>query len=172
MELSDKEKTKSGLKKIYVLSQYLYDKMAKKNELNEDNVESFDVAFISTVNVHKYKDEGMKSLYDRENIHWFNENHSNVLNLEFDDVIRDNKDEYKAFSEEQAQEIIGVIDRNKNKIFLIHCLGGISRSRAIGQFLCDYYLWVDKKWFNKNLKPEIQPNRKVYNELKKKFQLY
>ncbi|MDR1582734.1 MAG: hypothetical protein LBS55_05660 [Prevotellaceae bacterium] len=40
----------SSLKKIYVLSQFSFNTIAKENELNDDNVESFkDTAFISIV---------------------------------------------------------------------------------------------------------------------------
>jgi predicted protein tyrosine phosphatase len=110
-------------------------------------------------------------MYDRDNLHWFKKNHDNVLNLEFDDVesdvALDGKNKYKAFSEEQAREVAEFIDKNKNKTFLIHCLAGISRSGAVGRFLYDYYPWVDREWFDVNVKSRIQPNQRVYNELKK-----
>ncbi|MDR0762850.1 MAG: hypothetical protein LBF13_07390 [Campylobacteraceae bacterium] len=41
-----------------------------------------------------------------------------------------------------------------------------------GCFLYDYYPWVDREWFEVNVKSRIQPNQKVFNELKKKIIAY
>jgi protein tyrosine/serine phosphatase len=161
------------LKKIYVLSQFSFDEIAKENDLDDDNVELFkDTAFISIVNANGY-DGDMQNRYDSDDLHWFKKNHDNVLNLEFDDVesdvALDGTNQYTAFSEEQAREVVEFIDKNKNKTFLIHCLAGISRSGAVGRFLYDYYPWVDREWFDVNVKRRIQPNQRVYNELKKVY---
>jgi hypothetical protein len=160
----------NNLKKIYILSQLSFSNVAKENNLTDDNVELFkETAFISIINTNSYND--MQSIYSRDNAHWFKENHSNVLNLEFDDVesdtVLEGDTKYKAFSEEQARETIEFIDKNKYKTFFIHCLAGISRSGAVGRFLYDYYPWVDREWFDVNVKQKILPNQKVYIELKK-----
>jgi predicted protein tyrosine phosphatase len=157
-----------SLKKIHVRSQFSFDKIVKENDLNDDNVELLkDTAFISIISANAYGDS-MQGMYDQ---HWFRKNHDNVLNLEFDDVEDDatsiGKNKYKVFSKEQAREVVEFIDRNENKTFLIHCLAGVSRSGAIGLFLYDYYPWVDREWFDVNVKPRIQPNQRVYSELKK-----
>jgi predicted protein tyrosine phosphatase len=149
----------------------LFDKTAKENNLNDDNVESFKgTAFISIASANAYGDS-MQDMYDDGSLHWFRKNHDNVLNLEFDDVEGDaasaGKNGYKVFSEEQAREVVEFIDRNENKTFLIHCLAGVSRSGAVGLFLYDYYPWVDREWFDVHVKLRIQPNQRVYRELKK-----
>jgi hypothetical protein len=172
MKKKSQKGTMNGLKEIYVLPQFLFDQIAKENDLTDSNVESFkDTAFISIINANSY-DDGIANSHSSDSAHWFKENHGNVLNLEFDDVEANATPEgecrYKAFSEEQAQEVVEFIERNSNKTFLIHCLAGVSRSGAVGLFLYDYYPWVDREWFEMNVKSGIQPNQKVLNELKKK----
>ena len=71
--------------KITVLSHYLFDKLMKEFKLNDENVESQDMAFISIIGAPEcleyYLDEG-------ETKHYFGD-HPNVLNLEFDDIEDD-----------------------------------------------------------------------------------
>lgn len=127
-------------KKVNVLSHVLFNELCNNNNWSDDNVESLtDSAFISVVCT-----EDVVKYYNGEisGEHWFKKNHPNVLNIEFDDVLYDiivNDTEAKALSQEQAQEIVDFIERNKGKDFYIHCTAGISRSGAIGTFIAENY---------------------------------
>ena len=129
--------------------------------ITDDNVEERDlVAFISI------NDTGKDSYFKR--------NHKNVLTLHFDDVDKDgetsptNYGDTKAFSEDQANEIIEFIKKNSGaEDFIVHCHAGISRSGAVGRFINDY-LGGDKELFER-MNPRIVPNGRVLELLNKFF---
>ena len=83
----------------------------------------------------------------------------NILQLEFDDV-------FDSFTEQHAEQIIDFVEKNKNKrVMYVHCDAGISRSGAVGLWMCRY-LGEDEEDFrtrNKN----IHPSPNVMNILKK-----
>jgi predicted protein tyrosine phosphatase len=108
-----------------------------------------------------------------DNEHFFKENHSNVLNIDFwdiDEEINTNKGKLLPFTLEQAREIINFIENNHHKDFYIHCHAGISRSAAVGYFIRDYYDWIDKERFDKLYSGTKSPNVCVYSLLKKAYE--
>jgi len=88
------------------------------------------------------------------------------LNLKFSDIEKEKKGEI-LFNEDHAKKIFELINKVKNKaeILIIHCQAGISRSGAVGLFLCRalglneglFWLW----------NPRIYPNNHVLNVLGK-----
>lgn len=126
--------------KIKVLSQYLFDEDMKMMGLNDSNVEDKNMAFISIVNT----EECLKYYLEEDIKHYFKENHSNVLNLDFDDSpcnIIYNGHQFKTMSIEQAEKTIDFIENAIKKgvdEIIIHCLAGYSRSRGIGEFIYRY----------------------------------
>lgn len=97
---------------------------------------------------------------------WFDRDHPNVLRLWFDDVFADteksptNKNQCRAFTEEQAAKVFAFIKENRDKDFIVHCSAGISRSGAVGAFINDY-LDSDKEFFHKFNFERIFPNAHV-----------
>lgn len=93
---------------------------------------------------------------------YFN-NHKNVKVLYFDDVEEDletNQGTAKAFTKQQAAEIIDFLEQNKQATTcIVHCTAGISRSGAVGLFVNDYF-GADYDTF-KVLNPHTLPNGKV-----------
>jgi predicted protein tyrosine phosphatase len=71
----------------------------------------------------------------------------------------------KAFTVEQAKELLQFIDTHKHKsLCMIHCAAGISRSGAVGTFLNDY---LRQDWHEfKRQNPFIHPNPHVLRVLK------
>lgn len=126
--------------KIIVLSHYLFDEEMKKNGLNDENVENINTAFISIIGTPEcltyYLDEGNTK-------HYFC-NHNNVLNLDFDDISDDvmyNGHHFKTISMEQAEKTVDFVENSiKNGVdtIKIHCRAGMSRSRAVAEFIYRY----------------------------------
>lgn len=90
---------------------------------------------------------------------------SNVKILNFDDVENDSKIpllgtdnayDAKAFTIDQAIDLLEFLDKNKDKeTCIVHCSAGISRSGAIGTFVNDYFKgdYFDFKRQNSHIKP-------------------
>lgn len=127
------------MEKVEAFSHYLFDKMCENKKINDFNVGCIqDKAFISIVGT---KDVQEYYLEEKE-YHWFKHKHSNVLNLEFDDVDEDKEWDghvAMAITDEQAEEIVNFIEENLGKNFLIHCRAGMSRSQAIKHFIVSNY---------------------------------
>ncbi len=131
--------------KIEVLSHYRFDEKMREMNLNDENVEKTNTAFISIIGTPEcleyYLDEG-------DTKHYFKD-HSNVLNLDFDDIGTDvmyNGHHFKTMRMEQAEKTIDFIEDNINKgveQFYIHCRAGYSRSRAVGEFIYRYCIEND-----------------------------
>lgn len=124
---------------IEVMSHKDFDYDMKMSGLNDDNVENVkDIVFISIIGT---EDCNKYYLNEPDTKHWFSKNHTNVLNLEFDDISEDREYKghlFKALSIDQAKQIVEFINRNINDgaiTFKIHCRAGISRSRAVGEFI-------------------------------------
>jgi len=159
------------LNRVHVLCQSDFDLLMKNHNFTDDNIEEQrNTAFISIIATKSCNEEYIIKKHGVDTKHWFKEKHSNVLNLEFDDIEEDlifsNGVVYKTITTEQADKIIGFIDKNNNKDFLIHCYAGISRSGAVALFLNDFYDWIDKETFQLDYENRIHPNQKVYHELK------
>ncbi len=83
-----------------------------------------------------------------------------VLTLYFDDIIRE-VDGAVLFSEEQAEQIIDFIRKNRNtETLLVHCYGGESRSRAVAAFAVKMLGYDNSKYFKTG-----HPNQHVYDVL-------
>ena len=78
------------------------------------------------------------------------------------------------FSIEQAETIIGFItlcdqDDEEDCVLVVHCDAGISRSGAVGSFICDY-LGLNHKEFLK-VNPQVLPNQYVLRLLKEESKI-
>ncbi|GHV66035.1 hypothetical protein FACS1894199_08490 [Bacteroidia bacterium] len=158
-------------RKITTMPQEEFDNLMREYELNDENIEQqVGMALISII-CSRVSYGYMVDKHGLGEKHYFNENHSNVLNLDFDDIEADETyadgTTCKAFSSQDADKVIHFIEANVNKEFIIHCFAGVSRSGAIAQFMRDYYPWVNKSFFDIEVKPGIRPNAKVLSELKK-----
>lgn len=134
---------------IVVYNHKNFDTFCSHNAITDDNVETIfnNCAFISII--------GTKNclecyLNEKSTKHWFKENHSNVLNLEFDDIDEDIKVNgilYKALSAKQSLQLYEFIENNLGKTFFVHCRAGKSRSQAVAKFineLVDKYVIIHK----------------------------
>jgi len=147
----------TGPIKIYIRSKPEFNDLMIANNLSDKNVEEkTDVAFISINDTH-----------GNWSVSWFDQDHPNVLRLWFDDVEQDtdkfsptNEISVKAFTVEDAKKLRDFIKSNKDKkVFIVHCSAGISRSGAVGQFICDFFR-CDREEFLKD-NPFIHPNARV-----------
>lgn len=120
-----------GLKKINVYPHWKFDDELSRMGLTDENVESFkDDAFIDIIG--KGADDGLK--------HYFSRDHENVLNLEFDDIDKEEEkfgtqDTLYGMTREQAEDVIYFITKNLDRSFTICCAAGMSRSQAVGNFI-------------------------------------
>lgn len=147
----------TGPIKIFIQSKPEFNDLMDTNNLSDDNIEErSDVAFIS---INDTRGSWSQS--------WFKHDHPNVIRLWFDDVENDtdkfsptNKDGVKAFSVNDAKKLKKFIIDNKNKkSFIVHCSAGISRSGAVGQFICDYFGCNREEFLRDN--PYIHPNGRI-----------
>jgi protein-tyrosine phosphatase len=131
---------KTSVTKVVVLSHYLFDRKMMELDLNDENVNKSNMAFISIIGtpecLNYYLDEG-------DTKHYFID-HDNVLNLEFDDIGDDvmyNGHHFKTINMNQAEQAVDFIEKalkcNVECIY-IHCRAGMSRSRAFGEFIYRY----------------------------------
>lgn len=138
--------------KITILSKFDFEERMKMFGITNDNVENIkDTFFISIQHT------GVDKTYFV--------NKQNVKVLFFDDCLL--SDQYcTVMSEDQALELLDFIDEHKDKKFcVIHCAAGISRSGAVGTFICDYTDSNFKSFIQDN--PQIHPNVVVLNLMKK-----
>lgn len=91
----------------------------------------------------KYRLEADKGDFDNEHLL---ESSERVLNLDFDDVPGPYDLHYKehwmlSMSGKQAYEIVRFIEKHveEERSFVIHCKAGESRSRAIGEFILEFF---------------------------------
>ena len=162
--------------KIKVLSHENFDAICYKHGLDDDTLdemvsqENYLYAFISIIGTPECR----KYYLEDETSHWFKREHLNVLNLEFDDVTEDLNWKghlFKAMTEKQADQCIEFLEKNKGKIFYIHCKAGISRSGAFGRFIFDFYN-QDKVYKEEEFEKDnshIRPNNHVLRLLKRAF---
>lgn len=148
---------------IKVYSQIDFNNVMKSNGIDDSNVENEkDSIFISITN------------RNGEIEHWFKENHKNVINLDFDDTSSDNE-ELRTISDKQAESLMLFIDDNLSKSkddidVYIHCLAGMSRSRAVAEYINRHYdVGYDKRerdlYYN-------YLNHEVLNRLERKYRDY
>ena len=148
--------------KVYVLSKRMFNEFLNYNNINESTIDDLNKYMFISINDRSESFWGMK---------FFENEHSNLLTLQFDDVEEDGKNsptnkngKTKAFSIEDGKKVIEFLDRNKEctKLF-VHCAAGISRSGAIGQFTIDYLNGDKEHFITRN--PHILPNGKVLRVL-------
>lgn len=165
---------------VIVYSHADFGKFCESLNLNDDNVTESRYAFISIIGS---KDVINDYLCEPDTKHYFNCNHSNVLNLCFDDVSEDFTFSFKsgtdgsgekkeihfyAMTDVDADRCVDFIEKNIGKTFIVHCWAGVSRSQAIFRFITDCY----EKY--KNCKgnldnPCLTPNQDVVRKLKRAF---
>ena len=125
--------------KLKVLSHYLFDEDMKKMNLNDDNVEKTNMAFISIIGTK----ECIKYWIQEDDKHYFKD-HPNVLNLDFDDisdVVLYNGHRFRGMNLEEAEKTVDFIEKMiESGVDVIegHCKAGFSRSRAIFEFIYRY----------------------------------
>lgn len=128
--------------KVTVLPKQGFDEYCLERGITDMNVEKlYNLAFIS-ICCSKDAQEYCYQHYGEEDNHYFNENHKNVINLDFDDVDEDGiYDGVELFSinEKQVLELYNFIENNSYKDFIIHCRAGKSRSRAVGIYIVENY---------------------------------
>ena len=131
------------MKRIEVSSHALFEGRCKGLGVNDDNVESEKFSNLAFIDIIGTKDSIEKYLHEDNTKHWFEKEHPNVLNLEFDDISEDefeyNGIVFKGFTNEQAKKSYDFILANETKDFIICCRAGISRSQAFGNFIHDYF---------------------------------
>lgn len=138
----------------------------KKNGWDDSNI-PVNAAFISICCTPDIKKNYLEELKHKNDDHWFKHNHSNVLNVEFDDITESSIETYYGIAygitDEIAQKIAKFIKDNHDKeIIYVHCMAGKSRSIAVGKLISEYcncrlscYFGID------NL------NEFVYNKIRK-----
>lgn len=136
--------------KVFIRSKTEFDATMVRNNITNENVEEKRMFFIS-INDTRGTDE----------VPYFEKGKKNVLVIHFDDIEEDIDDAkwglIKAFTKEQAEEIISFLEKQEDKIScILHCAAGISRSGAVGTFVNDYYRG-DNSEFKRN-NPHIHPN--------------
>jgi hypothetical protein len=130
--------------KLKVLSHYLFDEDMKEMNLNDNNVEDVNMAFISIIGT----EECLKYYLDESDTKHYFKDHPNVLNLDFDDTSTDvnyNGHIFRTMSMEQAEKTVDFIEKvihSDIECIEGHCRAGMSRSRAIFEFI--YRLCNDK----------------------------
>jgi len=88
-----------------------------------------------------------------------NVNDLNIVQLEFDDDL-------SSFTEQHAKQIINFVDTNKFKrVMYVHCDAGISRSGAVGLWICRYLGEDENEFRNRNTR--IHPNNYIMDVLKR-----
>jgi predicted protein tyrosine phosphatase len=134
-----------------------------KLAINDSNVENQNACFISILGTVSF------DWSNTELISYFKEDHPNTITLYFDDTLQDyelNGNKYLAMNELQAKFLFEFIKNNATKQnCFIHCLAGISRSGAVGEFICDYTQSSYEEFKQRN--PGIHPNSHVKNLLNK-----
>jgi len=126
--------------KIKVLSHNLFDDHMREMGLSDSNVENTNMVFISIIGTQ----ECLKYYLDEEDTKHYFKDHSNVLNLDFDDISSDvnyNGHIFKTMTMKQAEDAVDFIEKNisdKIDTVFIHCRAGMSRSRAFAEFICRY----------------------------------
>ena len=147
---------------INVLSKREFNDIMQFHKITDDNVENYEDVFFISLN------DTTPSLYHKES--WFKRNHENVMVLYFDDVESENETsptntvKCTPFSESMAEDLYDFIVKNLNRgQCIVHCEAGISRSGAVGTFICDLSNTPYVSFVQKN--PHIYPNSRVLRML-------
>lgn len=154
------------MKRVNVYSHQEFNNICETENICDNNVESLtDKAFISIVGT----EECRKYYLEDETSHWFNEEHTNVINLQFDDLTEDfmwKGHLFKAMKQDDADRLLKFIIANLGKEFNIHCLAGQSRSQGVARFIVDCFQDYDESSLRQD-NPCLTPNRHVLRLLKR-----
>jgi predicted protein tyrosine phosphatase len=158
--------------RVLILNKREFDEMMSYKGIDDNNVEDFNIMFIS---INNSQDDGNIRLKYKSPA-YFQEDHSNVKTIYFGDygeqqLGRNNH----LFTDEQAEELYEFIKANKDKAMaIVHCGAGISRSGAVGTFIHSLYEKNDPMMTYDEFKrknPRIMPNsyvlRLLNNQLRK-----
>ncbi len=160
--------------RIYAMSKRKFDAHMEANGIDDSNVESFPNLYL--ISIGYTFSLGADDALDKMAPH-FKDNHRNVLNITFDDVVVDmpywdvaNKVELtsKAMTAEQARTIADFVQNIEDEFLrngkptddneiIVHCHMGKSRSGAVAQFIAERF-WYDQDLLMKD-NPQIEPNR-------------
>lgn len=129
---------------IHVLSQEAFDDKMVELGLDDSNVENYpNSLFVSIIGTKDSLDE---YLHEEGTKHYFQASHTNVINLDFDDVDEDTEYKgvnFKAMSASQSDKLAKFLDDNishdDDMEIYIHCRAGISRSRAVAEYIARHY---------------------------------
>lgn len=149
--------------KIKALSKDKFDKLINELRVNDTTVSLLNDKYficISHTDIMLDKDEEWNLL--------FKQNHPNVLRQFFDDVLADAFN-LKAFTKDQADEVIGFLKNIKNPEtaeLIIHCAMGSSRSVAIGEFAAKMF-GQDPDWIEARI--DRSANKHVLTVLEKQL---
>ena len=139
--------------KCYVYSHKDFDRLCQANGWNDELIPG-EIAFISIC------------CTDGSENHWFKQNHANVINMDFDDILRDEIETFKGISDTQAEELYKFIVANQGKDFFIHCSAGKSRSQAICKVITTMYEGYETRPDNPCLYPNIFVSNKLFRLLR------
>ena len=168
--------------KLYCFNVYWFNHIMERVGVNRDGVRLPNhVAIISILDPEERR--GEEYHYFLPNLLF---NSDRILNIDFDDVNGDSSiwDNYyrtepdkfivyknellKPITDKQAEEIVQFIIKNLGKHFIIHCYAGVSRSKAVTQFIFDTFDGYDKsdckEWSDKEI-----PNKFVLKKLKEAY---
>lgn len=151
-----------------------FEKVCASNEWTDDNVSELnDKAFISICCSDTSREGLCETVYGSRRTHYFKEQHSNVINIDFDDVEEDTEwsnsngssGKYVCISDDQAKELYEFIKKNIGRNFYIHCSAGVSRSQAVGLFIREFF--PEFNYGERESNPCVTPNNKVLMMLKR-----
>lgn len=144
--------------KVLIRSKIVFDDMMKYQGIDDSNVESKDIMFIS---ICSPKDDDQPYISSLSTESYFKEEHSNVKIMYFGDYTSNDLNNPYVFTIGHAKELYEFIKRNKDKsMAILHCGAGISRSGAIGTFIFDLYGNGDYEEF-KRKNSQIYPNHHI-----------
>ncbi len=156
--------------KIQALPKHKFDLLMDQRGINDLTIKNHKNLYIISIMYSFHIEKNTESR--------FQEDHSNLLKLFFDDVEKDvtiklatAEKELKAMSEEDAHKILNFIKSIKNvdeAEIIIHCHTGKSRSIAVAHFLAEYFK-IDTVAFMHNLytSNDQKPNKTVLKLLRK-----
>lgn len=148
---------------IHTLSVADFKHTMQNNDLYDSNIEQrTDLAVISIGN--SFEDGDPDDIFSNgPSSRWFRRQHSNVLNLTFDDITAPEKWQMMSqfakkpagssdsgengisdgdcvlFDEEMARRLVQFVDENRAaKTWIVHCSAGVSRSGAVSRWLKDF----------------------------------
>lgn len=146
---------------VYIFSQRQFNSVMKDMGWNDNTIDYIDdTAIISICNTNGSM------------VHWFNDNHNNVLNLDFDDVtFTDEEAGSYALTGSQASMIVDFFEQHTDaKNMVVHCEAGISRSAAVAVCFVDFLRMIGKRDVTLHKNYAFSPNPLVERLIHKEFE--